>query len=316
MRGPTRKYVLFGLGTALLLLYLVRLDYGVLVERLEGFPARTVLVVLALNGLVGVAKVARWRALISRRSTTNRLLEDYLEVNASFFMGLVTPGTVGELSRALSVPDETSRAFGVVVFEKITDLGVLLLLVSVTGVSQFTQGVYSWLALPTIVLVAALVYGAFVKWHDDFKRPIKLLVRRLLSDQHEDAIRSAYRELYRLTRDGRHLIHSSAVSLFLWLVPLAQMALIYEGLGLDLFLKVVALLFFLPYLIGIVSMVPLGLGTFDASLGALALAVGATTGAEAGIVAAAPLLYRVLVTFPIVLFGYGCQIALTFRVGR
>lgn len=316
MSESAKRYILLGLGSALLAFYLARLDYDILVQRLDGFPLEYAIWIMALNALVGLVKVGRWRLLLSSRSFDGQFLDQYLAVNSSFFMGLVTPGTIGEVSRALRVAGNTSRAFGIVLFEKVMDLGVLLMLVAVAGISQFTEGAQSWGALLGCITIVTVVYAAFCKWHDPFRRPVKLLAQKLLSRHHVEAVRSAYRELYDLMRDPWTVIGTAAVSLLLWLLPLGQMALIYEGLGLDLYLKVVALLYFLPYLVGVLSMVPLGLGTFELSLGAVAMSAGVNGRPVIGIIAIAPVLYRVLVTLPLVIFGYGCQALLTLRSGR
>jgi uncharacterized membrane protein YbhN (UPF0104 family) len=88
------------------------------------------------------------------------------------------------------------------------------------------------------------------------------------------------------------------------------MLLIYRGLGVEIPPTTVAFTYFLPYFLGVASTVPLGLGAFDLGM---PHAVYALTPHSGTAVVAAPLAYRLLVTLPLILFGYASQILLTFN---
>jgi uncharacterized membrane protein YbhN (UPF0104 family) len=102
-------------------------------------------------------------------------------------------------------------------------------------------------------------------------------------------------------------------SALLWILPVIQMHLILNAVAGDVPVKTSAFVFLFPYLVGVVSMIPAGIGAFDITadqVGSRALVLAGAAG-EAGSVA--PLVFRLLVTLPLVAFGYGCQLLLNVR---
>lgn len=310
-----RRGLLFGVGTLLLGLYLYGLDYAVLIDLARSFSLGIAAVVIALNVLPGGIKYFRWRYLLDRRGLGVTGFRGYLAVNASFFLGLVTPGTAGELSRAwVSESEEAGRATAVVVFEKLTDFAILLLLVAGSAAVQFTEGLQSWGIVAVAGVGVAGLYALFLRYDALLTGPLKYVLSRALSDERRESLREAYWEFYELLQDRRLVLISAVASTALWLVTLVQMHLIFTGLGWTLPLKTTALALFLPYLLGVVSFIPMGLGVFElvmsrvTEIGVLASVAGGT--------AIGPLFFRLLVTLPLVLGGYASHLALTLRPRR
>lgn len=313
--GWLRRGLLLALGTVLLVVYLRGLDYGALLSAAEAFPVAVALAVVVINVLPGAIKYLRWRHFLGSRGLRVAGFRGYLAVNASFFHGLVTPGTAGELSRAwVSESEDAGRATAVVAFEKLTDLVVLLLLVAVSAAVQFTGGSRSWAVVGAACLGVLGGYAFFLRYDRMLTTPLKFLLRRAVSDDRREALRDAYWEFYELAEDRRLVVLSVLASSALWLVTLAQMQLIVAGLGWDLPLKTTALALFLPYLAGVVSLIPLGLGVFELMMARVArvdLLVTTVEGAAIG-----PLFFRFLVTVPLVVGGYLCHLALTLTRWR
>ncbi len=307
-----RRYAILAIATALLAVYAVRLDPSELTRRAAHFPAGYAVAIVALNLLPGLLKLARWRGLLVRGADKTPLARAYLLVNASFFLGLVTPGTAGELSRGLQAREDSGEAVGTVGFEKIVDLVILVLLAALSGIVHFTSGVASWAVTGGLALAVALGYGLVLRYDGLLTRPLKAVLQRLLAANHVTSLQTAWWEVHGLLRRPRVILVASLVSLALWLVPLIQMQLIYAGLGLaDVPLKTVAATFFGPYLVGVLSLLPVGLGTFDVSMLELSRLLDGAVAAGAG-----PLFFRVFITLPLILFGYGCQLALVRLEGQ
>lgn len=314
-RGWLQRALLLAVGTGLLVVYLRGLDYGALLSAAEAFPVAVAVAVVAINVLPGAIKYLRWRHFLDARGLGIEGFKGYLAVNASFFHGLVTPGTAGELSRAwVSESDEAGKATAVVAFEKLTDLVVLVLLVAVSAAVQFTGGGRSWAVVGVACLAVLGGYALFVRYDRLLTTPLKLLLRHAVSDDRRESLRDAYWEFYELVEDRRLVVLSVVASAALWLVTLAQMQLIVAGLGWDLAFKTTAVALFLPYLAGVVSLIPLGLGVFELMMARVAqvdLLVTTVEGAAIG-----PLFFRFLVTVPLVLGGYLCHLALTLTRWR
>lgn len=313
--GWLRRGLLLLVGTVLLVVYLRGLDYSALLSSAEAFPVALALAVVAINVLPGAIKYLRWRHFLSARGLGVEGFRGYLAVNASFFHGLVTPGTAGELSRAwVSESEEAGRATAVVAFEKLTDLVVLVLLVAVSAAVQFTGGFRSWAVVGAACLAVVGGYALFLRYDSLLTTPLKFLLERAVSEDRREALRDAYWEFYELVDNRKLVVLSVVASSALWLVTLAQMQLIVTGLGWELPLKTTALALFLPYLAGVVSLIPLGLGVFELMMARVAqvdLLATAVEGAAIG-----PLFFRFLVTVPLVLGGYLCHLALTLTRWR
>lgn len=310
--GWIRRGLLFTAGSVLLGVYLYGLDYSALLEFTRSFPIALAAGVVLLNLCPGIVKYLRWRHFLGHRGFGVEGLRGYLAVNASFFLGLVTPGTVGELSRAwVGESEEPGRATAVVAFEKLTDLVILVLLVVGSAAVQFTEGARSWAVVGLAGVAVAGVYVLFLRYDALLTGPLDFFLQRLLSDERRDSLRDVYWEFYEILGDRRLVLVSAAASTALWLVTLAQMHMIFTGLGWDLPLKTTALALFLPYLLGVISLIPLGLGVFElvmsriTEIGVLASVAGGT--------AVGPLFFRFLVTVPLILGGYACHLALTLR---
>ena len=298
--------VLLLAGSVLLAIYLLGLDASQLLDAARAFPLGTALAILALNLLPGLLKTARWRWLLGSAGVKSRLVPAYLAINAGFFLGLVTPGTAGELARAFSVPEARGRGLVIVTFEKVVDLVVLLGLAVAAAVAVALDGAVVWAVIATGLTVSALAYAVLVR-RAPAVASVARRARGLLPARLQDRVDDALQGLGGLATRPATMAVAATVSLALWLVPFAQMWLIFRGLGLDAPLSLIAGSYFLPYLVGILSMIPLGIGSFDLSLSA----VFGRYGVGGPVVGITPLLYRVLVSLPLIAFGYGCQLAMT-----
>ncbi len=302
-----RRYLLLILGTALLALYFGRLDLGALFERARSFPPPVALLVVLLNGACGAVKTLRWTRFLSRAGIDVPFGRSFLSVHAAFFMGLVTPGTAGELARALSLERGRGRGLAILVFEKLCDLGALAALAGLTVVG-FTGGPRWLLATAAgLALAAAAGYLVWTRGGASLLRPLNRVLGTIFAAAGGDAAARVHDQFHALLSSPRAVAASTAYSVALWLLSTFQVALIYGGLGLKPSWGFVALSYFLPYLVGVVSLVPLGLGTFEMSL--KQLAVSASEGVPAEVGSLVPAFFRAFVTVPLVIFGYGCQAA-------
>lgn len=309
-----RKYLLLAVGTCFLIFYVARTDLRSLYEKAVGFPLLVAAAIVLLNGACGVVKTLRWTRFLARGGVTERFGHAFLAVHAGFFMGLVTPGTAGELTRAASLAAGRDEGLAILVFEKICDLAVLGGLVALT-VAGFAGGPNA-LILTLLGLAGACGVGSWL-WsrHRGFVlRPLRRVLLRVFSAEGVKGAEQVFERFNKLATNLRSVAASLLYSLALWLLSLVQVALIYRGLEVRPSWGFVALTYFLPYFVGVVTLVPLGLGTFELSLKQLATSATAHVPAEVG--ALVPAFFRLFVTLPLVLFGYGCQAALTLMQRR
>ena len=314
-RSGWRRLGLLVFGSLLFAAYLARLDWAAVGSSWMYFPGAVAAGVILLNLFTGALKYGRWSMLLRTRSITarGRPFEEYMAINAGFFLGLVTPGTSGELARGAFSDVAGSRAVAIVGFEKICDFGILLLMVAGSAVVQFTSGLTSWLVSALIAIITLGAYLTFLRFDRFVTAPLSWLLGKIGSERHVEAARGVYWEFYELLKDRRSLVYSAGFSFLLWSLPVVQMHMILNGLDNGVPLKTSAFVFLFPYLVGILSMIPAGIGAFDIAahqLGGRAISLAGATG-EIG--SFAPLYFRLLVTVPLIVLGYASQLWLNAR---
>lgn len=306
-----RRHIVLFAGTALLLVYFLRLDPHELVTDISGFDPVCAVAVVLLNLVPGFLKTARWRYFLRKSGIRNAYSRDYLAVNAGFFLGIVTPGTAGELTRVLYLGDRSSRGMSIITFEKLSDMGVLIFLAGAAVLTQTLALLYSVVGVSLLALSILLGYWLLTRHDRLVTRPMKFLARLMLSPSRYRSLQLIYWDYHSMASDWSSMVRSFLYSMALWVLPLVQMLLIHRGISLDLPVRMVAFTYFVPYLAGILSLIPLGLGVFELGLQGLSVSWGAGSAADT-----IPVFYRIFVTLPIILFGYACQVFFSWGEGK
>jgi uncharacterized protein (TIRG00374 family) len=304
-----RHYILLFIGSILLAVFFARVDCSQLLFNLRSFPLSYALLIISINAANGFIKTVRWRYFLRIFGINSDLLKDYLSVNSAFFLGLVTPGTAGELSRIMSVGGERKKGVSIILFEKVTDFGLLTLFVIVSVLLQVTEGKKLYIGLFCLIMSVAMLYFIFIRFQAAIAIPVRGILSRIANREKIKNVRDGYVDFYSLLSNPLFLFFSCVTSLLLWVLPLLQVYLIYHGMGMTPSIKFVALTYFIPYFIGVISFIPLGIGTFEFSLREIAVHGGDFMLSE--IVSMIPLFYRMFVTVPLIVFGYACQVVLT-----
>jgi hypothetical protein len=130
LRLRTIAFRLIGLG--ILALILLKLDLEATVATLAGVRWGYLLLAVAINPLLFGIKSWRWRELLRMQGIGYRWLDAFLAFVAGLFLGLVTPGRVGEMGKAfylkqdLDVP--VSEGLANVLMDRLFDLYTILVL--------------------------------------------------------------------------------------------------------------------------------------------------------------------------------------------
>jgi uncharacterized protein (TIRG00374 family) len=168
LRLRTIAFRLIGLG--ILALILLRLDLEATLATLAGVRWGYLLLAVAVNPLLFGIKSWRWRELLRMQGIGYRWLDAFLAFVAGLFLGLVTPGRVGDMGRAfylkqdLDVP--VSEGLANVLMDRLFDLNTILVL-GAAGLVWFRL-LPGW----ALVLIVAGVVGALLM-------PAALLSERL-----------------------------------------------------------------------------------------------------------------------------------------
>jgi uncharacterized protein (TIRG00374 family) len=253
--------------------------------------------IFILSILFLLLKTWRWSFLLRQfgiKLSRTTLLKS---VASGFYLGLVTPGTSGEFARVINTPIGKSLGISIIILEKAADfillfyfssIGILFLCFPELDVKWSILFPLPFLGLFLIILWRIKPFFRFIKK--------KLLKKLNFSEDRFNNITEVLR--------GRNVIAVCViVSALLWIIPGIQFYLICHAVQIDMHYKELVVSFYGPYLIGIVSMIPLGIGIFDIGTSNILSRLFHYSKELSNM---SMLLFRILVTLPLVIFGFIC----------
>lgn len=300
-----KKYLLIIIGTGLFGLFLFNMGFGNVVNAFATANIYFIFPVILLNLGVLLLKSWRWKILLFNYGITLSFPDRFISVSSGFFLGLVTPGTVGELGRSLSTNIDKSKSLGTVIFEKLFDL-LSLFIISVGALAFFYMEVYTAFLLLSIISVgSAGILFLLVKKRKLVRRVFKkvLSVPGLLKRKQE--LNSIYYIFISLLNDTRIVLLSILVSIGLWSITGIQFYLLLKALNFTPSFNMVTVCCFVPYLASVLSFIPLGLGILDFSMVGL---FNILFGIPNPLAYSITILFRLFATFPLVIWGYCCYL--------
>lgn len=304
----TRKaFVPLAIGALLIVafVYKANIPWAEAFRQIAAAPRLPVLLVLASNALTPLLKAWRWKILLGRAGRAIKFRTLISSVSAGFFLGLTTPGTSGEFGRVITLDVDKTAGLSSVLFEKVWDL-LMLALIALTAVLSMTLGGARMIEAAVALWIAFFLAIYLLARRPEVASKIpRMIVRRYLSQERGDKVAAVWQSFVGLLRDPKMTAVSAFFSLLLWIIPGAQYYTILKILGVDASTKMVLVAFFIPYLASVLSLVPLGIGVFDLANSHLSRGMFALGHAES---TASLLMYRMLITFVLVVWGFACYV--------
>ena len=251
------------LGTAVYLILAVLSDLGELTAALDNFDYALIPAILGLVAFSYVVRFFRWTYYL-------RVLKVSVPtgINAAIFTsGLsmtISPGKLGEVLKSVFVRDVTevpiARTAPAVVAERATD-GTGMVLWGFLG--AFALELPPWTLL---IFLALAVFGIAVLRSKRFSLEAERILSKLpLANRlapHLSAFHGASNELL----GTRPLFVGTAISFFSWGLECGGVYLCAVGLGVDRPFLLIVFVFALSSLLGVLSMLPGGIGAVEAGL--------------------------------------------------
>lgn len=243
-RSRIARNLLRLMGPVLLILVVWRLDNKELLwESIRHADASLLGVAVALNAVVIHVKVLRWRSLLEARGFPCPLGRAYVAVLSSVYLGMLTPGRVGDALRIQYVRREieTPYAEGIAttLMDRVCDLYVVAVIAAL-GSASFSSSLRDDLALAIWTAVAISLGLPLLLFIRAFYERMGGLLRRISARWHagfEDIIR-ALRGLIR-----RSLVVGVPLTVIAFGVNYVQGWLAAQAIGVDLdYFQVAALL--------------------------------------------------------------------------
>lgn len=263
------------IGPVLLVAVVWRLDdRAALWRSVTEADAWLIAVAVFLNVPVVHLKVVRWRELLAARGYRYALGRSYAAVLSSLYLGMLTPGRVGDVLRVQYVKHEIqvpyAEGLAVTLMDRFCDLYVLAAVVALGTVHFATAldsslGYVSWASVAIAVLAPSLFL---------FKGPAELFGRALgrLSDRWHTSL-SALLEASRALV-GRAVFLAIPLTAASFAINYLQGWLIARAMGIELSFLDVASLLATTSLLGLMPISVSGVGVREAFLALVFPALG------------------------------------------
>lgn len=257
------------LGVALVVVLLVRADLGGVSQTLRDAHVGGLLLAFALLLPLVLLKSIRWQIILAAQGVRLSTVSAYLSYWGSVFLGVVTPGRVGEFARIFHVTEEqgASRAlvFSSVLAERLFDL-YLLLIVGALALAAITGGGVEVVVIVVIVVGGAIPLAAVVSdtvfgW---IETPVNWARARAgrLPWRLFDLLVEVRRGLRSV--NGPVLLASTLLTIASYALFFTQAYLVARSAGIDAGFVTVSLVMALGSLVAVLPVSISGLGTRDA----------------------------------------------------
>ncbi len=265
-----RKWLFQLIGIVLFLFILYKLDLGNAISIISGADLTTLLLALLLTIPFVLLKSLRWSCLLRLQKIDYPFRSSTLAYLSSMYLGLVTPGRIGDFAKVLYLKNEQdisfSRGFSSVFVDRLFDL-LILLLMACAGVLTF--------ALPTNVLLILLVIllllaaGIVVFTVDSVgRRLIHFLLKLVLPRKRQDIARDKFDIFYsavqQLKKPG--IINALLLSVAAYAIFYLQCYLIARSVNISISYLNAAFSISTANLVSLLPISISGIGTRDATL--------------------------------------------------
>jgi uncharacterized protein (TIRG00374 family) len=261
-------------GIALFFLILFNIDLPRISETLGGLRADYTIISLGLLVPVMLLRGEKWRMIIRSYGIEYGLLKATKAWVVGFFIGIVTPGRIGDLSRAYYLKRDksvsTGKSLTTVVVGRLIDVGTLFFL-AVIGLMMFAS---SYMAAGHMLIYVIGSSLAFVTAVALFLRKglirsiLKPLSSRFMPGKYQGLISRIFHDFYtgigQMSKWG--MTGSFHLGIVTWSIMIYQYQLLAMALGLDL---AYAFMFAVVPVLALLDALPIsfsGIGTRDAAL--------------------------------------------------
>ena len=262
------------IGIALFAYLLLNIDLGKTFRILSEVNITLIFFAVLVSVLVVFLKAFKWKLIVDLYGKKYSVREATKAWVMGFSLSVVTPGRLGDLSRAYYIKDRAGLGKGLttVIIDRVIDIAILFCL-AILGflsfVAFFTQ--YSNLFFTVSALFALFVLGVLISTKKEIVRALlKPVFRRLVPEKHKSALHLTFHEFYSglaSIRKGKvRVLLAVMVGLLVWAISIFQYFLLATALGLN-----VPLLFLVSVvpLVALLDILPVsfsGIGTRDAAL--------------------------------------------------
>lgn len=196
-----RKILSVIIGLLILLIILSQIDISLLAEIISQTRLEIIALALAMVVLDVFSKSMKWISIIKAHEEKISLFESAKFFLIGFFLGIITPARVGDLSRAFYLSNKKiplSLAVSTVIIDRLIDVGILVFLgaLAVTGLLVFFNLVVIPIEVVALIIILFLA-GIFIFTR---KKIVGLLLRPffdfIIPKKYSEKIRTGFHSFY------------------------------------------------------------------------------------------------------------------------
>jgi uncharacterized protein (TIRG00374 family) len=265
------KYRIYRLIGLVILAYILnKVDWAQMRQAL--FKANYLWLVAAfvLNAPQIGLKSVRWQMLLAAQKHSLKLVDAFLFYLSSFFLGVITPGRLGEFTKALYLRQESitnlARGFSSVLVDRLCDL-YLLLLLGLVGVVYLTSwtggGLFVWGGI-----VCVLLFPLGFLYSGRMGKVLQLLYNKVLSPKIPELVKGGAEQFLKGCQEilGWHLFLAELLTMLAYTLFFFQCFLIAQALALPISFLELTLIMAMTNLFTFLPVSISGLGTREAAL--------------------------------------------------
>lgn len=279
-RAIALRWALRLLGPVLLIVVLVKLkDRGALLALASNAAILPLVLALLLNSVAIHLKVVRWQILLKSRGHTYGTRDAWLAFCASLYLGMLTPGRVGDALRVQYLRHDRgvpyAEGFASIVVDRLCDMYILAAFAA-TAFAHFSSAIAGELAILGWASVAASVLGPLILWIPGLSEKLMSAAYRKVSRDTEGRGLAVFLAAVR-GQTGKMLFVTLPLTVVSFVVSTAQGWLIARSIGLDLKPFDVLCLLAIASLLGLLPISVSGVGVREAFFAVVFPALGFTS---------------------------------------
>ncbi len=262
-------------GLVLFLYIIWNMDLAEIFSILKGMNMLYLLVSIAAIIPSLIIKAFKWKLLIKSYGIDYPLTDSITSWLAGFSISLITPGRVGDISRACYLKEKGisfGRALTTVVIDRIIDI-ITLFCLTITGIFVFITfyAAYENLLLSSLVIFLLFIFLVFLLTKKNFVRFILgPFFRRLAPERYKPKLGSVFNEFYRglgFMRKKKGIVFmATIITVIAWFVTFLQYYFFALAINIEPSLAFLIVIVPITILLDALPISFSGIGTRDAAL--------------------------------------------------
>lgn len=266
-------------GLLALIVFLWWADVSKILASLSGIKFKTIAIACILQCISILLINLQWHHLSKAMSCPVSMGKIFHINMAGTFVESITPSVKagGELTKVLMLKStgglDGGQATALVAVQKVISFSVFMVLTLVSMVWFLLRFTIDSFQIKMILLsfvflaIVFLLILALILWPNKLMKIINILPKRLnLSDKAEKFIKGFRSSFKRIARDTSLTIIHLVLAFIIWTLFPLKAYFLAQGLGVDIDFISISVITYLTYMVGMIPLLPGGIGTFEGSM--------------------------------------------------